>query len=168
MEVTYRHRLDAAYFRTLIDRYYRQRPFIFWLPVQFGLVAVMTDTFILGAATSVTVETLVLVITVGAAIVYLGTYLTKWGIFVLRFTSRADFGKEATVTLSGTGIATRGEHVSGEWGWAAYPKAVRFPDGILLLRRGVIRWLPDSDIREGDAATATALVASKTMMRNVA
>ena len=77
MEVIYRHRIDAAYFHTLIDRYYRQRPFIFWLPVQFGFIATITSAFILGAATSVTVETLVLVITVGAAIVFRGTYLTK-------------------------------------------------------------------------------------------
>jgi hypothetical protein len=35
------------------------------------------------------------------------------------------------------------------------------------MRRGVIRWLPDSALQEGTPADATALVRSKTVMKEV-
>jgi len=48
MEVTYKFSVDAAYYRTLIGRYYRQRPFLFHLRVQFGFLAlIITGAFVL-------------------------------------------------------------------------------------------------------------------------
>jgi hypothetical protein len=44
MDVTYNFRVDATYYRTLIERYYRQRPLLYHLPVQFGLVALIGAT----------------------------------------------------------------------------------------------------------------------------
>jgi hypothetical protein len=167
MEISYRHRTDIAFYRTLIDRYYRQRPFLLWLPVQFGIVGLIAAAFIFGLSSGRIFSTLFIAVAAGLLICFGGVYLTKMGI-LLRFKSRADFGKEATVVLSDGGIASHGDHVEGKWAWAAYPRAVRFPDGILLLRRGVIRWLPDKDIQSGDAKDATELVACKSTMRSVA
>ena len=167
MEVTYRHRADAAFYWTLINRYYRQRPFALCLPVQFGIIGLAVAAYMSATAPDRTVGTLVISLGVGALIFLGGIHLTKLSI-LYRFKRRADFGSEATVILSDSGIASHGEHVEGKWNWAAYPQAVRFPDGILLLRRGVIRWLPDADIQQGDANSATALVAKKTSMRKVA
>ena len=90
--------------------------------------------------------------------------VTKIGV-LYRFKRRADFGAEVVVTVSEAGIASSGRHAQGSWGWQAYPRSVRYPDGILLLRRGVIRWLPDAALQNGTAADATALVKSKTVLK---
>jgi hypothetical protein len=167
MEITYRHCANTAFYKTLIDRYYRQRLFLLWLPVQFGILGLIAAGFIFGLSSGRTLGALCIAVAAGLLICFGGTYITKIGI-LLRFRSRADFGEEVTVMLSDAGIASYGKHAEGRWAWAAYPRAVRFPDGILLLRRGVIRWLPDSDIQSGNAKDATALVAGKSTMRSVA
>jgi hypothetical protein len=167
MDVTYRHRVDVSFYRTLVDRYYRQRPLPLRPVVQFGVLALTVAALILGAAHERTPVIVGTSLGVAALILFGGVYLTKLSI-IQRFKSRADFGTEATIVLSEAGIASHGAHSEGKWAWAAYPRAVRFPDGILLLRRGVIRWLPNSGIQGGDANAAAALVARKTKMRNIA
>jgi hypothetical protein len=37
--LVYKFRADAAYYRTIIDRYYGQRAFLLRLPVQYGIVS---------------------------------------------------------------------------------------------------------------------------------
>ena len=37
--LVYKFRADAAYYRTIIDRYYGQRVFLLRLPVQYGIVS---------------------------------------------------------------------------------------------------------------------------------
>jgi hypothetical protein len=46
-----------------------------------------------------------------------------------------------------------------------YARAVRFPDGILLLRKGAIRWLPDRSLETGSVDEAMTLVRSKLPLR---
>jgi hypothetical protein len=92
--------------------------------------------------------------------------LTKISI-LYRFKRRADFGAEVIVTVAKDAITSSGRHAQGKWGWQAYPRSVRYPDGILLMRRGVIRWLPDAALQEGTPTDATALVQSKTVMKEV-
>ena len=92
--------------------------------------------------------------------------VSTWGIYQ-RFRYRADFGAEPTVTMSEEGLGASGPHVQGKWDWPAYPSAVRHPDGIMLLRRGVIRWLPDSALLVGTPEDATALVRSKSTLREL-
>jgi len=167
MEVTYKFRVDAAYYRTLIDRYYQQRPFPFRLPVQFGFLA-----FIVGGAFASVEDApfgfkVAIAVIVAALVFFGGVALTKWGIYQ-RFRHRADFGTEATVTMSAVGLVASGLHVEGKWDWAAYPRAVRYSDGIMLLRRGVIRWLPDAALLIGTAEDATALARSKSVLRELA
>jgi hypothetical protein len=166
MDVTYKIRINADYYRTLIDRYYEQRPFVFRLPVQFGFLAlVAASLFVLAMDTSLGIKVVIAVV-FAALIFFGGIAVTKWGIYQ-RFRYRADFGTDATVTISEMGLVADGRHVQGKWDWAAYPRAVRYPDGIMLLRRGVIRWLPDSAIVVGKPEDATDLARTKSAIREL-
>lgn len=105
---------------------------------------------------------------VAAVLVMFGLVaLTKWSI-LRRYKGRADFGGEATITLSEDGIVGIGRYVEGKWQWGAYPRAVRFSDGILLLRTGVVRWLPDAAIQVGTVEDVTKLVGTKSALRIIA
>jgi hypothetical protein len=169
MDIIYKIRTDADYYKTVTDRYYQQRPFLFKLPVQFGLLSLGFVCWYVYAARATgtsTSDAIVVALIIGALILFGGIFLTKWGIH-LRFKRRADYGTEATVTMSEAGIAASGQHVQGKWEWGAYPNAVRFTDGILLYRPGVIRWLPDAAVQGGTPDEATALVGSKTALRRI-
>ena len=164
--LVYKFRTDAAYYRTIIDRYYGQRPFLFRFPVQYGIVSLAMVGFFLWnkgpfSRTAVGIALIIAVLLMAGMV-----SITKIGI-LHRFKRRADFGAEAVVTVSEDGIASSGRHAQGRWGWQAYPRSVRYPDGILLLRRGVIRWLPDAALQAGTAAEATALVKSKTVLKEL-
>lgn len=69
--------------------------------------------------------------------------------------------------MSEAGLGASGPHVQGKWDWAAYPSAVRYPDGIMLIRRGVIRWLPDSALLVGTPEEATALARARSALREL-
>ena len=164
--LVYKYRADAAYYRTVIERYYGQRTFLFRLPMQYGIVSLA----IVGAFLGFKGMSTRIAVGIGFLVVVASTMglvaLTKVSI-LWRFKRRADFGAEVTVTVSKDAIISSGRHAEGKWGWQAYPRSVRYPDGILLMRRGVIRWLPDSALQEGTPADATALVRSKTVMKEV-
>jgi hypothetical protein len=164
--LVYKYRADAAYYRTVIDRYYGQRTFLLRLPMQYGIVSLATVGAFLGfkglsTLTAVGIGILVIVVST-AGLVALRKISVLW-----RFKRRADFGAETTVTVSKAAIVSGGRHAEGKWGWQAYPRSVRYPDGILLVRRGVVRWLPDSALQEGTRDDATALVQSKTLMKEI-
>ena len=91
--------------------------------------------------------------------------LTKWGI-VQRFRSNSDFDGEVMTVLSEEGIEARGRYSQSTIGWAAYPSAARFSDGILLIKPGAIRWLPDNAIQSGTSQDATSLVEAHTKVRH--
>lgn len=160
----YQFRADAAYYRTIIDRYYGQRTFMLRLPVQYGIIALAILGIFLGTRRSPSRASVG--IAVGAALLLTAGMVAATKIGILhRFKRRADFGAETTLTVSREEITSSGRHAQGRWGWQAYPRSVRYPDGILLLRRGVIRWLPDAALQQGTPADATALVKSRTVMR---
>jgi len=164
--LVYKFRADAAYYKTIINRYYGQRHFLLRLPVQYGIVSLAIVGAFLGFKGSFTRTALEIGVVAVVVLVVSMVTLTRFGI-LYRFKRRADFGAEAIVTISKEAITSSGRHAEGKWGWQAYPRSVRYPDGILLLRRGVIRWLPDSALQEGTSTDATALVKSKTIMKQV-
>lgn len=167
MDITYKLRVDAPYFRVLIDRYYRQRPVLLRPPARFALLAAVAIGLFL-CNTSIPLKVaLAISPVIAVALVVGGVVLTKQSL-LRRFKRRADFGTEVTVTLLNDGLAASSQDQQGKWRWASYPRAVRYRDGILLLRAGVIRWLPDLAISAGTAEAATALVSSKTTLRRVA
>jgi hypothetical protein len=137
------------------------------LTAQFGLLAlIIVGTFLSLVAAPIGFKVGSAVI-VFALVFFGGATLTKWSVY-RRLRHRADFGRETTVTMSAGGLVASGAHAEGNWNWAAYPRAVRFSDGIMLLRRGVIRWLPDSALVVGTPTDATALTRSKSALRELA
>jgi hypothetical protein len=167
MDVTYKIRADPAHYHALIDRYYRQRPFFLKLPVQFGLLAAFAAwAFITFIIAPIEIKVAIALI-MGALVIIGGVGFTKWAIYQ-RFLARAEFGAEMTVTMSERGLSASGPHAQSNWDWAAYPDAVRYPDGILLMRRGVIRWLPDSALVVGTPEDVIALARSKSVLRELA
>jgi hypothetical protein len=164
MDITYKFRADAAYYRTLIDRYYQQRPFLLSLKAQFGLLALIIAGAFLWAVAAPIEFRVGIALIIAASVLFGGVALTKWGVYQ-RLKHRADFGTEATVTMTAGGLVASGAYSEGKWNWAAFPRAVRYRDGIMLFRRGVIRWLPDSALVVGTAADATALTRSKSALR---
>ncbi len=144
MEVTYNISINESYYRTLIDRYYRQRPFVFRLPIQFGILAFAGATafgFLIIAPLGTRV---VFALVIAASIFFGGVAVTKWAIFQ-RFRYRADFGAIASITMSEAGLRASGPHVQGKWDWAAYPSAVRYPRFVNCGRRSrVVRCIPST------------------------
>ena len=166
MEVTYKFLADSAYYRTLIDRYYQQRPLPFRLTTQFGIVALIFVCGLIWGLVAPLGNKVAVALPIGALVFFGGVAVTKWGVY-RRMRGRSDFGTEATVIMSAAGLVGSGAQSEGKWSWAAYPQAVRYSDGIMLLRRGVIRWLPDSAIIVGTSAAATALARSKSALREI-
>ena len=56
---------------------------------------------------------------------------------------------------------------AGRFPWTVYNRAVHFSDGILLIRKGGIRWLPDAALTEGTAGDAIAIVRSHLPVREL-
>ena len=168
MTITYKLLLDKAFYRTAVNRYNKQRSILRKLPVQF-LFVLLLSFYVWAYAWKTSAEWLVIA---RWGLLYLVIFSVFWFFFskwviIRRFKRRADFNSEVTVSLSDHGISVRGRHAKNELQWAAYPRAVRFADGILLLRKRVIRWLPDSAIQEGTVQDALALVRSKTELRRI-
>ena len=162
--LVYKFRADSGYYKTIIDRYYRQRAFLLRPPVQYAIFSLAIVGAFLGFKGLFTRTAVGLGMVVVALLTAGMVALTKASVFY-RFKRRADFGADVIMTVSKESISSSGRHAEGKWGWQAYPQSVRYPDGILLLRRGVIRWLPDSALQEGTPADATALVKAKTVMK---
>lgn len=166
MTITYKLLLDKRFYRVAVNRYYKQRSILRKLPLQF-LFVLMVSFFMWiyawkgHAEWSKTAGWGFLLLVVLSVLWF---FFSRWTI-LHRFKRRKDFNSEVTVSLSDDGISVTGRHAKSELQWAAYPEAVRFTDGILLLRKGVIRWLPDAAIQEGTPQDATALVQSKTELR---
>ena len=166
MQVRYRFLANVDYFRAVINRHYRQGPWLLRLPVQFSIIGAVAAYVVAKAQNSMAIRATLFIVIFGA-VVALGVWATKQGI-MMKFRSRPGFGSEVTITLSDGGFAFGSDSDKPTLEWSAYPSAVRFSDGILLKRRaGSIRWLPDSALIAGDAAAATDLVSSNTSLRHV-
>lgn len=164
--LVYKIRTDAAYYRTIIARYYGRRPFLVRFPLQYAIASLAAAGYLIWKMGSLTQAAVGVAVIVGLLLAAAMVWLTKLGTFY-RFKRRADFGAEAVLTVSENGITSSGHHANGRWAWQAYPRSVRYPDGILLMRRGVIRWLPDAALRDGTPSDATALVKSKTILSDL-
>lgn len=162
--ISYRWRYDMRYYRAVIDRYYRQRPWVLHLWVQFALLWLL----LLGISTAegwgIDKGTMVWWILGGAVSIPLLSSITKQGI-VLKYRRRESFGTEASCSMTEAGVAIHQASLNGTYPWSVYSRAVRFPDGLLLLGTGSIRWLPDESLSEGTASAATTLVESHIPMR---
>jgi hypothetical protein len=167
MVIVYRWRYDATYYRTVTDRYYRQLPFVLHLPTQFTLLWLLIVAGCWYFTNIALTELVIWALVIGAIAIPSSVLLTKKAIF-LEYRVRPSFDSEACYSLADSG-GTIQQHV-GEtrFPWSIYVRAVRFPDGILLLRKGAIRWLPDRSLGIGSVDQAMALVRSKLLLRVIA
>jgi hypothetical protein len=166
MQVRYQYRCDAEYFKAVIDRQYRQGPWLLRLPVQFGVIGLACATASVATADTSVGSRAVLFIVIFGLVTTAGVWATKRGL-MMKFRRRPGFGAVAVVSISEAGVELGGNQSRSKLEWSTYPIAVRFSDGILLKRPRSIRWLPDSAIVDGNAEEATELVTSKTRLRHV-
>ncbi len=165
MDIKYQYLCDTAYFKVAIDRQYQQGPWLLRLPIQFGLVGVGCAVLFLALWGMSDPKVVLLIVVICGVLAVSGVWVTKFGLMT-KFRSRQGFGTEAVTLLSEDGVGVGNAEHQTVVAWSTYPRAVRFPDGVLLKRPGAIRWLPDSAITFGSVAEATALVASKTSLRS--
>jgi hypothetical protein len=167
--VTYRIHTDDAYFATLMRRYWRQRPLFLRPIVQFSALPIaVASLWLLLPWKDVDATALRWAAVAWAVLMGPGAYFLVRTLLRMRFRGAAKLGTEIIFSLSGVGIAFSGPISRGEFQWQLYPRAVRFPDGIMLIRPRVVCWLPDSSLAEGTSSEATELVKSHTKLRNVA
>jgi hypothetical protein len=166
MKLMYRWRYDAAYYRTVIDRYHRQLPILLHLPTQFTLLWLLMVGMSWRVMDIPLTDILRWALPVGAIAIPALVILTKKAIW-LKYRVRPSFGSKACFTLSDGGGRIQQQSGESEFPWSIYARAVRFSDGILLLRRGAIRWLPDHSLECGSIEDVLTLVQSKVPLRNL-
>lgn len=156
--------MDAAYYRVVLARFDRNRRLVARLSVRFALLGLLAGAVYWMRSSQASTSAWLGAVLVGLLVGAGGGVIMRF-LFMRRFRKRADFATEVRVTLAPSGIAAAGAHAQGSWAWSAFPHAVRFRDGILLYRGGVLRWLPDAAIESGTLQEALELVAAKSKLR---
>jgi hypothetical protein len=164
----YQYLFDAAYCRTVISRFYRQRPFYLQLHYQFAAIAllIVVAWFSTQASPARVSRAPFIALCVTAVVIVGFIFLVRFAI-MLKLRKSREFGKQVTIALSDEGLEASGSNGRSTVKWSAYPRSVRYSDGILLARGGAIRWLPDSALEEGTVQDAVALVRAKTNLRSI-
>jgi hypothetical protein len=167
MTLHYKYVFDSAYCKAVIARFYGQRPLLLRLPVQFAIpVAIVIWIWSSWQKMDASWPNVIALICAGVAVIGAGVYLGKLGV-LQRLKRNSEFGLEVTITISAQGLTASSSNGGREYAWSAYPRSVRYADGILLMRGGAIRWLPDTSLQEGSAEQATDLIRGKTKMRDL-
>lgn len=166
MEIKYRYLCDTAYFKVVIDRQYQQGPWFLRLPVQFGLIGLGAAIYFFTLWGMSDPKTVLLIVASCSLLTTSGVWATKFCL-MMKFRNRPGFGTEALTLLNEVGVGSGNAEHHTIVAWSAYPRSVRFPDGVLLKRPGAIRWLPDSAITFGRVTDAVALVTSRTSLRSI-
>lgn len=168
MPLRYTYVFDTAYCRTVISRYYRQRPVYLRLHFQFAVVVmlVVLAWAYTRSATDRSMPALLITLCFSGVLIVGFTFLVRFSIMMKLRKSR-EFGKEVTITLSDRGLEASGSNGRSSVKWNAYPRSVRYSDGILLTRGGAIRWLPNAALEEGSLEEVLALVRAKTTLRTI-
>jgi hypothetical protein len=167
VKIEYKWRYDVKYYATVVDRYYQQLPFLLRLPSQFTLLWLLGIIVFSWATDEALKEYAWWALLIGAIGIPAGVVLTKLGIRLrYRLRRRSGFGSETSYSMAETGITITGTG-QGTFAWSMYSRAVRFPDGILLVRKGAVRWLPDAALKSGTVEGAMALVSSQLPTRTI-
>lgn len=168
MALQYKYVFDAAYCKGVISHFYRQRPFYLRLHYQFAATALLIFLAWLStqAARGRSSRGPFVALCVTGAVIAIFTLLVRFAVMRKLRRSR-EFGKQVVIALSAEGLDASGSNGHSVVKWSAYPRSVRYSDGILLTRGGAIRWLPDSALEEGSVQEAIALVRAKTNLRSI-
>ena len=146
--VAYAWHSDDGYYATVVNRYYRQVSLPLRLGVQAASVRIITSA--VAIFSDIDLVTRCVWLAVSAAFSLAFPYLVKRGI-LLKYRLRTTFGAETTFKMNATGALIGGPG-AGRFPWNVCDRAVSFSDGLLLVRKGGIRWLPHEAIKEGQYA----------------
>jgi hypothetical protein len=147
----------TAFARYRKQRLDRLRNILIALAVVAVLVLAWCGRSVSARWTSIPESALVGGVVAGVAVYVLARILTP-----IRIKRSPGYGATVTVILDDDGFHAEAPNEQARLAWAAFTRVARFPDGILLLRGRVIRWLPDSALQNATPGEALALVRSKT------
>jgi hypothetical protein len=162
--VAYAWHSDERYYATVVDRYYRQVSIPLHLGVQAASVWAVTSAIAFFPDIDLVARSVWLAASAVFSLVF--PYIVKRAI-LLKYRLRPTFGAETTFTMNDTDVLIDGPG-AGRFPWNVYDRAVSFSDGLLLVRKGGIRWLPHEALKEGTSTEAVALVQSHLPIRVLA
>jgi hypothetical protein len=163
MSVRYAWRSDDSYYATVVKNQYRQLPLLLRLRSQAVIFWIILSTFVLLSDLDLRAKWALFGLITAFACVF--PFLVKQGI-MRKYRRRPTFGAETTFRMSDNEVVITGPG-AGKFPWTTYARAVHFTDGILLVRKGGIRWLPDSALTEGGPGDAIALVRNHLPVREL-
>ena len=168
MSVVYEFTADLDFFRTAFARYAQQRPHRLRNIAVLGVSAlVLACAWIYARASNaawVLIPQMALICGIAGGIA--GFAIAKI-MLPIRLKRSPNYGAKITATLNEDGLTAVEPQAQANLKWAAFTRVVRFPDGLLFVRGRVIRWLPDSALRDATPADALAFVRSKTQVVDV-
>jgi len=168
MKYTYRLTLDEPYFRTLIARYYQQRPLLLRPPVQFVVAGLVLFVGLeLGPFRFSSLEGSIAMLVLYVLAAAFGLYVIRVNVYQ-KFRYSSYFGKDSVSTILEDGLETSGWRDGKFTEWTMFKTAVRYSDGIMLIRKGVIWWLPNAGLQDATPSDVVRFLSSKLSIRNVA
>jgi hypothetical protein len=163
MGIQYSWHSDDRYYSTVVDHQYQQLPSLLHLRSQAIIIWIVLSGLTLSSDLDFRTKCVFLGFITAFACVF--PLLVKRGI-MLKYRVRPTFGAETTFRMIDNEVVITGPG-AGQFPWTVYDRAVHFPDGILLVRKGGIRWLPDAALTEGTAADAIAMVRTHLPVRDL-
>src|SRR5688572_2416210 len=147
---TYQLTLNEPYFRVSIARYYQQRSFWLRPETQFAAIGVVTVVAAIWLApVGVGRVGFIIAMSMLAAVFAIGGLIAVRVLVYRKFRHASYFGAASTTMLTDEGVAVRGSRGENVTAWSKYQAAVRYFDGIMLLRQGAMWWLPDASLANG-------------------
>jgi hypothetical protein len=148
---------------TVVKNQYRQLPFLLRLCSQATILWIVLSGITLSSELEFRAKWVFLALITVFACVF--PSLVKRGV-ILRYRVRPTFGAETTFRMGDNEVVITGPG-AGRFLWTVYDRAVHFSDGILLVRKGGIRWLPDAALTEGTPSDAIAIVRTHLPVREL-
>lgn len=162
MSVTYRFPTTASFYREAFRRYGQQVPHRRrnrWISV-LGLAFITAVWFyaVSSAAPWRGLPEFALIVSITTALV---STVVAPILFVVRVRKLPGINSEITTVLDEVGLSAVGPHEEVKLAWSGVTRAARLPDGMIIARGRVFRWLPDSALVDATPAEATDFVRSR-------
>jgi hypothetical protein len=163
MGIQYAWNSDDRYYATVVKNQYRQLPLLLRLRSQSIVMWIVLSGFTLSSDLDFRAKWVFLGIITAFACAF--PTLVKHGI-ILKYRLRPTFGAKTTFTITDNEVVITGTG-AGRFPWTVYDRAVHSSDGILLVRKGGIRWLPDAALTEGTPGDAIKIVRAHLPVRDL-
>jgi hypothetical protein len=163
MVVQYSWRSDEQYYANVVTHQYRQLALVLQLRSQAIIIWIVLSGVVLSWDLASRTKWVSLAFVTAFACVF--SPLMK-RLIVLKYRLRPTFGAETTFSMLDNEVVIIGPG-AGRFPWTVYDRAVHFSDGILLVRKGGIRWLPDGALMEGTPGEAIAIVRAHLPVREL-